>query len=88
MAGVGIIAYINLVLNKSKYRNKNINSYKVAMVVCLTCGTLWEYVFPWIIPHGTSDIWDIVSYMIGGISYIIISNLYSHYLHNTTKGGG
>lgn len=87
MAGIGIIAYINLVLDKSKYRSKKITSFKVAIIVCLICGILWENVFPRIFPHGVCDIWDVVAYIFGGITYIIVSNLYSHYAQNKKKGG-
>lgn len=70
LAGIGIIAYLNLLFAVSKYRQLKVSSYAMAASLCFLCGMLWEYVFPLLFPHGTSDIWDVLSYMIGGIAYI------------------
>lgn len=70
LAGIGIIAYLNLLFAVSKYRQLKVSSYAMAMSLCFLCGMLWEYVFPLVFPHGTSDILDVLSYMIGGTAYI------------------
>ena len=70
LAGIGIIAYMNLVLYVSKYRYIRIKTLSCAIVICFACGLLWEYILPQIFPHGTSDKWDVVSYVLGGVSYI------------------
>lgn len=73
LAGIGIIAYLNLVFSFSKYRHIRITQNRTAVPVCLICGVLWEYGFPLVYPHGTSDVWDIISYVLGGIVYILLS---------------
>ena len=72
LAGIGAIAYFNLVLNVSKYRHIKIKTLFGAVMACSICGVLWEYVLPQIFSHGTSDIWDVVSYILGGTSYIAL----------------
>lgn len=70
LAGIGIIAYLNLLFAVSKYRQFKVSSYTMAISLCFVCGMLWEYVFPLLFSHGTSDILDVLSYMIGGMAYI------------------
>ena len=72
LAGIGAIAYFNLVFIVSKYRHIKIKTFFGAVMVCFICGVLWEYVLPQIFSYGTSDIWDVVSYMLGGTSYIAL----------------
>lgn len=60
LAGIGIVAYINLLLilwQTGKIRIKSISS---ASFICLVCGLLWEYALPLLFRRGTSDFGDIV----------------------------
>ena len=73
LAGIAINAYINLALSLSKYRDKVITSYSMAAIVSFACGLLWEFILPFIFPHGTSDFLDVVVYVLGGVAYTLIS---------------
>lgn len=76
LAGIVLIAYINLLLSFSRYRHIKLDNGVTVVWVCFFCGLLWEYIFPFFWSHGTSDIWDIVSYAIGGKVYIMLLNRY------------
>ena len=76
LAGIAILAYINLMLSLSKYHRMIITTFPKGIVISLTCGLLWEYVFPLVFPHGTSDYLDVISYVLGGIVYIILYRVY------------
>lgn len=67
-----MIAYFNLVLSVSQYRHIKIKTFLNAVLICVTCGILWEYILPGIFSYGTSDIWDVVAYTLGGISYVAL----------------
>ena len=75
LGGVCFIAYTDLVLAYSKYSIWIINSYTVAIVIMLTCGILWEYVFPLIYPRGVSDPLDIIAYVSGGMTCVFIRKM-------------
>lgn len=72
LAGISLIAYFNLVLSVSQYRHIKIKSSLDAVLICLACGILWEYILPGIFSYGTSDMWDMVAYTLGGISYVAL----------------
>lgn len=78
LAGLAILAYINLLLYFSKFRKKIVFSFPIGIFISLACGLLWEYILPLIFPHGTSDPLDVFSYVFGGISYIVILHLLNH----------
>ena len=40
------------------------------MMLC--CGIIWEYIFPYLFAYSTSDILDVVSYVLGGITYCFL----------------
>lgn len=35
-------------------------------------GVIWEYIFPILLPYSTSDFFDVISYVLGGITYYFI----------------
>lgn len=75
LAGIAILAYVNLMLSLSKYCGKIISTFPKGIGVSLACGLLWEFLLPMVFPHGTSDFLDVLSYVLGGISYISIIHL-------------
>lgn len=75
LAGIAILAYINLMLSFSKYRHKVIATFPQGIIVSLSCALLWEYILPMIFPRGTSDFYDVISYVLGSITYIGITRL-------------
>lgn len=83
LAGIGIIAYLNLLCGVSSWQCRKVADISSAAFICLICGLLWEYALPELIQCGTSDFWDIAAYIIGGISYVLIFHTYTkHYYRN------
>lgn len=41
----------------------------------LACGIMWEYLLPYVYPRGTSDVYDVVAYIAGGITYTQLCKL-------------
>lgn len=77
LAGIGIIAYLNLLQSTNLTAAERVESIFHASFICLICGLLWEYAIPQFIRRGTSDCWDIAAYILGGIAYILIFYIYS-----------
>lgn len=73
LAGIAVIAYTNLVFGLSRMGKAIVKTYSAAALVCIACGILWEYLLPAFIQHGTSDVWDIAAYVLGGCTYIILA---------------
>lgn len=70
LAGVAIIAYWNVVTAKSRWPRLQISTLVGAIAICTICGILWEYMLPQVFRHGTSDVWDVAAYVLGGCAYI------------------
>ena len=60
------IAYINFFLT---IKNKKIVKLKYIVIICIILGFFWEYITPIYKPDTTTDILDLVFYIIGGIFY-------------------
>lgn len=73
LAGIAVIAYTNLIFGLSRMGKAIVKTYSAAALVCIACGILWEYLLPAFIQHGTSDVWDIAAYVLGGCTYIILA---------------
>ena len=84
LAGIAISAYLNLVLSLSKYRRKVILTLPRVIIFTLLCALLWEYILPLIFPHGVSDYYDVIAYVLGGIIYITLIHVLKHF--NMKKG--
>ena len=76
LAGIAILAYINALLSISKYSDGIINTLHSAAAVTGVCGVLWEYVFPAVFTHGTTDFLDIIAYVAGGIAYTMLIHIW------------
>lgn len=72
LGGILIIAYINGILNLSRYREHQIATLKAAILTTFLCGIVWEYITPYLFHHGTSDFYDVIAYVIGGMTYILL----------------
>ena len=68
IAGLAIVSYTNVIALHFN-RCKAINSIVSILIFTFICGILWEYIFPRIYSRGTSDFFDVLSYMSGGIFY-------------------
>ena len=63
-------AYVNLVLVLSG-RNP-INNFGVLVLFMLGVSVIWEFVFPQFLSYSTSDILDVVAYMLGTLLYYFV----------------
>ena len=79
IGGISIIYYINIVLCLSNHKEWQINSLGKAIGIGLLCGILWEILFPMVLPRGTSDWLDIVAYIMGSATYVLINNIVLKY---------
>ena len=86
IAGIAILAYINFILSISRYHSRKISTFPEGISITFICGLLWEYLIPIIIPHGTSDFLDVLSYMTGGATYILLSRIIAHRKRNNRIG--
>ena len=64
---------------KMKY---GIYSLRLILIYCVLCGIYWEFIYPIKHKNSTSDIRDVLCYMIGGIGYY---NLYNLIKYKTKK---
>ena len=87
LAGIGMIAYLNLLRSVSSLRRGRVEDIPSAAFVCFICGLLWEYALPALTRHGTSDPWDIAAYILGGISYVLISHTYRQHCFGYKRCG-
>ncbi len=74
LAGIAILAYINLIFSISKFSNFRIITFPNGICITFSCALLWEFILPWFFPHGVSDWLDILAYVFGGMLYIKISH--------------
>lgn len=44
-------------------------SLKSILIVCIGCGLIWEFIGPILKEASTTDVWDIVCYVGGGLLY-------------------
>ncbi len=72
IGGITILAYINLVLVFSRFKDRAISSYPIGILITAICGILWEYIFPLIYNRGTTDYRDVIAYVLGGITYVFL----------------
>lgn len=85
LGGIFIIAYINLILEHSNYRHYRVDTVSMAVTITIICGIFWEYVAPFFLHQGVSDVYDVIAYVLGGITYLLLwrvvpvkINWYSH----------
>ena len=72
LGGIFIIAYINLILEHSKYRHYRVDTVSKAVTITLICGIFWECVAPFFVHQGVSDVYDVIAYVLGGITYLLL----------------
>lgn len=79
IGSITFIAYCNLVL---KNCGKSLDKlYKIELTLFLA-GIFWEYITPIFRSNTTTDILDIIAYMIGGYIYWIIYKIDCNYSNN------
>ena len=72
LGGICILAYFSLVFSYSRYDKIDFTRPFNALVITFCCGVFWEFIFPHIFHHGTSDTLDLLAYSFGGLFYSTI----------------
>lgn len=70
VGGITFISYCNVICGV--FVNRQIIKLLQIEMLMFFCGLFWEYITPIFRKNTTSDIWDILAYMIGGFIYWII----------------
>ena len=73
LAGMIILSYSNLLLDCIERR---INKIYFMFIFMVFCGVFWEFVFPMFHSSSTSDVVDILAYLVGGLFYYFINHFY------------
>ena len=68
LAGILFCAYLNLIMRFSKSVKRFTKPLELVLIALL-CGLFWEYCAPLFKPSATSDLVDIVCYVIGAMKY-------------------
>ncbi len=71
IGGVVFCAYFNMLLHICGYRHLHRMSH--ILLLTFLCGMVWEFVFPIILPYSISDPLDVVSYVLGGTLYYLLT---------------
>lgn len=66
------VSYVNIMLN---FVNKRIVKLFSILLLCFSCGLVWEFVAPLVKENSVTDIWDLVCYCVGGVLYWIIKKI-------------
>ena len=75
LGGIFVIAYINGILNVSRYKKYQVTTLNMAVLITIVCGIVWECVIPYFFHHGVSDLYDVIAYVIGGVTYIFLYHM-------------
>ncbi|MCH4181160.1 MAG: hypothetical protein PHR15_01360 [Atopobiaceae bacterium] len=71
LAGVAFLAYTNLLFDAVRPSHRIVRPLTCGAYI-LGCGLVWEYVVPLLIAHSISDPWDLLAYLLGGMTYWLI----------------
>ena len=70
LGGIIFCAYVNLVL---LWGNKQeIKKYYQIFIMIFGVSLIWEYIFPIFLEYSISDIFDVLSYILGATAYYFI----------------
>ncbi|MBQ7766597.1 MAG: hypothetical protein IJ397_07140 [Lachnospiraceae bacterium] len=70
IGGVVFCAYTNCILHWAKA--KRITKIFHILFYIFACGMLWEFFFPIVLSYSVSDWLDVLSYLLGGLTYYLI----------------
>jgi len=74
IGSIGFIAYCNILM---KFLNKELVRIWQIELLMILCGVFWEYITPLFRSDTTSDMFDIVAYMCGGLIYWFINRIFT-----------
>lgn len=75
IGGITFSAYCNFIL--SLYNKNKMRLYQIILLM-FCCGVFWEYVTPLFRVETVSDPFDILTYIVGGILYWLLSMCIIH----------
>lgn len=75
LAGIVFLAYLNIILGISKYKQIRVLKWIPVIFTGIIIGTFWEYITPIYKSDSTSDVIDVICYILGAISYKVIYSL-------------
>ncbi|PQD94266.1 hypothetical protein CYL18_15465 [Pradoshia eiseniae] len=67
--GISFAAYLNFVLSLSNWTSFQLTKIRHFLVAGLFCGICWEVITPIFMQSSTADIWDVVAYILGMLTY-------------------
>lgn len=68
--GIVFCAYYNIIMLLGE--KKPVVKFSEILAVIFIVGLIWEYIFPLFLPYSTSDIFDVIAYLLGGIVYYFL----------------
>lgn len=71
LGGFAFLCYTNLLFDFVR-PSLRITRPVVALPYILACGLFWEYAAPLFVAGSTSDAWDLVAYLLGGVLYLLL----------------
>ena len=78
------MAAINLVLS---FFYKPIRKMWHIIILMFFCGLYWELIVPLYRTNSVSDFWDIIAYIVGGVTYrLLITTAHFYNVHKISKG--
>lgn len=72
---IAFIAYVNILITCSKYKNRKVCSLKAILPITFGISICWEGFAPLISNKSTADWLDVIAYIIGGISYWFLKRI-------------
>lgn len=72
LAGIVFLAYLNIILGISVYKEYSVVRWDLVILTGIIIGIFWEFITPMYKSDSTSDIIDVFCYILGAISYKLI----------------
>ena len=72
LGGISFAAYLNLVLSLSNWTSFRLTKVRHFLVASLFCGICWELLTPLFMQTSTGDVWDVIAYTLGMLTYWFI----------------
>lgn len=69
LGGISFAAYLNFILSLSNWTSFQLTKIWHFLVAGLICGICWEVLTPLFIQSSTGDVWDVVAYILGMLTY-------------------
>ena len=79
LGGVSFAAYLNFILSLSNWTSFQLTKIHHFLIAGLLCGICWEIITPLFMQSSTGDVWDVVAYILGMLTYGFVgTNLFKN----------